>query len=480
MRMIMKPPHILLIGWGTEKGAEEALNTVVASIPASAYETTSLSVSCPPSDRDTALIWEAVAVGQPDLLLLALPDGPVVQAASSFFELFGRRDRRVPVVAVCATAKPSDGVELLRLGVSEVVTRPSNLKEVIRRLLALDRCADEKLVPVAQLRATLGLGHIIGESPAFVNSITQIAPIAKYDVSVLILGETGTGKEVFARAIHYRSDRASKPFVPVNCGAIPVDLLENEFFGHESGAFTSANSSRRGVIKEADGGTLFLDEVDSLPLLAQVKLLRFLQDGQFRPLGSASVCTADVRVIAASNIDFAEALASGRFRKDLYYRLNVLSLKLPPLREREEDIVLLARHFLAKYTAKFRTSVREFSPDALQKLVCYSWPGNVRELENVIQRAVVLADQAVLRADHICLGDAAEGRPELQSFQQLKAKAIDQFEEAYIRRLLLIYEGNITKAAAGAGKDRRAFWELMRKHRIPARPSSPPLEQAAP
>jgi two-component system response regulator GlrR len=223
---------------------------------------------------------------------------------------------------------------------------------------------------------------------------------------------------------------------------------------------------------EADGGTLFLDEVDCLPLLAQVKLLRFLQDGQFRPLGSASVCTADVRIIAASSAHFAEALASNRFRRDLYYRLNVLSLQLPPLRQRQDDVVLLARHFLGKYKEKFRAPVREFSPGALQKLVCHSWPGNVRELENVIQRAVVLADHAILRADHICTGDATEDGLELQSFQQAKAKAIDQFEENYVRRLLLIHEGNITKAAKGAGKDRRAFWELMRKHRIPARPSS--------
>jgi DNA-binding NtrC family response regulator len=256
----------------------------------------------------------------------------------------------------------------------------------------------------------------------------------------------------------------------VNCGAIPVDLLENEFFGHESGAFTSANSSRRGVIKEADGGTLFLDEVDSLPALAQVKLLRFLQDGQFRPLGSATDCSANVRIIAASNVHFADSLASGRFRKDLYYRLNVLSLKLPTLREREEDIVLLARHFLVKYAEKFRTPVRELSPTALQKLVSYSWPGNVRELENVIQRAVVLSDRTILSRENILIGDAHDQKHEPENFQQLKAKAINQFEASYIRRLLLVYDGNITKAAAGAGKDRRAFWELMRKHQITARP----------
>jgi len=299
--------------------------------------------------------------------------------------------------------------------------------------------------------------------------LKQIASIAKHDVCVLILGETGTGKEVFARAIHYCSERSSKPFIPVNCGAIPVDLLENEFFGHESGAFTSANCPRRGIIKEADGGTLFLDEVDCLPPFAQVKLLRFLQDGQFRPLGSASTCMADVRVVAASNANFKEILESGRLRKDLYYRLNVLSMQLPPLREREGDIVLLARHFLAKYASKFKMEARDFSTAALQKLIYYPWPGNVRELENVIQRVVVLAGHKTIGPDDIPIGDR-EAKLEEQSFQQLKAKAIDQFEQSYVRRLLLIHEGNITRAARAAGKDRRAFWELMRKHNITARP----------
>jgi DNA-binding NtrC family response regulator len=366
---------------------------------------------------------------------------------------------------------------MLRLGTLEVLGMPSSSENDIPRAVSPQSRGDCSL---AQLRATLGLQHIIGEDPAFVTLIQQIPAIAKYDVSLMILGETGTGKEVFARAVHYCSPRAGKPFIPVNCGAIPPDLFENEFFGHESGAFTSANSSRRGVIKEADGGTLFLDEVDCLAPLAQVKLLRFLQDGQFRPLGSGSTCISDVRVLAASNTNFAEALEPGRFRKDLYYRLNVLSLKLPPLRQREGDIVLLARHFLAKYTSKFHAPASAFSPEALQKLVCYDWPGNVRELENVIQRAVVLADNTILGTDHICTGNATEAKPESQSFQQLKAKAIDRFEESYIRRLLLIHDGNITKAAVAAGKDRRAFWELMRKHGIAARPMSATDRESAP
>jgi two-component system response regulator GlrR len=343
---------------------------------------------------------------------------------------------------------------------------------------SLDRPGDTTDPRVTRLRSTLGLDHIIGESPVFVALLSQISSIAKHDVSVLILGETGTGKEVFARAIHYCSQRSGKPFIPVNCGAIPVDLLENEFFGHESGAFTSANSPRRGILKEADGGTLFMDEVDCLPPFAQVKLLRFLQDGQFRPLGSGSTCSADVRVVAASNANFKEILDSGRLRTDLYYRLNVVSMHLPPLREREADIVLLARYFLAKYSNKFKAPAHDFSAAALQKLLCHPWPGNVRELENVIQRTVVLADSATIGPDDIPIGDR-EGKLEDQSFQQLKAKAIDQFEQGYVRRLLLIHDGNITKAARAAGKDRRAFWELMRKHNITAR-SAPLNDQPQP
>jgi two-component system, NtrC family, response regulator GlrR len=347
--------------------------------------------------------------------------------------------------------------------------------EVIAGISSPDAQADNEVSPIAQLRSRFGLNHIIGDSPIFINLLKQIGPIARHDVSVLILGETGTGKEVFARAIHYCSHRSGKPFIPINCGAIPADLLENEFFGHDAGAFTSANSSRRGIIKEADGGTLFLDEVDCLPPFAQVKLLRFLQDGQFRPLGSTSPCAADVRILAASNANFEEILNSGRLRKDLYYRLNVLSLQLPPLREREGDIVLLAKHFFAKYTDKFRARPREFSPAALQKLIYHPWPGNVRELENVIQRTVVLAEQAIIGPDDIPI-DEKEGKPEEKSFQQLKAKAIDQFEQNYVRRQLLIHQGNITKAAKAAGKDRRAFWELMRKHNITAQLPSGPID----
>jgi two-component system, NtrC family, response regulator GlrR len=325
----------------------------------------------------------------------------------------------------------------------------------------------------SQLQMTVGLGQIVGQSPAFVHALRQIPTIAKYNVCALVLGETGTGKEVFARAIHYHSGRSAKAFVPVNCGALPTELIESEFFGHQQGAFTGANACQRGLIKEADGGTLFLDEVDSLPTHAQVKLLRFIQDGKFRPLGSERLTNSDVRIIAASNIDLIEAIRCGRFREDLYYRLNVVSVKLPALRDREDDIVLLASHFLAKCHDKFGGEPKQLSPTALQKLISYRWPGNVRELENAVQRSFILAENTMIQPQDLCLG-VTEADPDDMTFQKLKTKIVDDFEKAYIRRVLRLHGGNITKAAQSAGKHRRAFWELMRKHHIGVRsePSS--------
>jgi two-component system, NtrC family, response regulator GlrR len=331
----------------------------------------------------------------------------------------------------------------------------------------------EENSPSTHLQKALGLGQIIGQSPAFVAVLRQIPNIAKYDVCILILGETGTGKELFARAVHYHSRRSGSPFVPVNCGALPAELVENEFFGHAQGAFTGANAFQRGLLHEANGGTLFLDEVDSLPLQAQVKLLRFMQDGQFRPLGSEKLITSDVRLIAASNVDLLQAMRSGKFREDLYYRLNVVSLRLPALRDREDDILLLAAYFLERCRDKLGGEAKQLSPAAMERLVCYNWPGNVRELENAVQRAFVLAAHTVIEPEDLCTG-LHEVRPDDLTFQTLKARMVNEFEQAYIRRVLRVHSGNITKAAESAGKDRRAFWELMRKHHIRASIAAPP------
>ncbi len=318
---------------------------------------------------------------------------------------------------------------------------------------------------VHELKERIGLKQLVGKSPVFLAEIEKIPSIAKCSANVLISGETGTGKEMCARAIHYLSPRNDKPFVPVNCGAIPVELVENELFGHVRGAFTGADSSQTGLINEANDGTLFLDEIDCLSPPAQVKLLRFLQAKEYRQLGSTKMHQADVRVIAATNINIEEAVKKEKLRQDLYYRLNIIPFMLPPLRERKEDIPLLADHFLDKYTTEFNKQIAAFTPDAMQKLMSYEWPGNVRELENIIERAVVFSKQTVIQSIDIALPCSEITEPD-KSFQKAKSEAVAQFEKNYIWNILFAHQGNITKAAKAAQKNRRAFWELIRKHKI--------------
>jgi DNA-binding NtrC family response regulator len=319
--------------------------------------------------------------------------------------------------------------------------------------------------PVQSLKRTAGMRLLVGKASSFVEQTKKIPLVARCDGRVLILGETGTGKELFARAIHYLSPRMNYPFVPVSCGAIPLELLENELFGHEKGAFTGAPTAKQGLISEAEGGTLFLDEVDSLPPLAQTKLLRFLQEGEYRPLGSTKSRHADVRVIAASNINLSQAVAEGKIRRDFFYRLNIVQLNLPPLRERPEDIPLLAQHFLVKYAREFRRNVSRFSEMAMRTLISHDWPGNVRELENTIERAVMLAEGETVSELELSIF-APEKAQGPRSFQEAKTAIIANFERTYIQGLMTIYQGNVSQAALAARKNRRAFWELIRKHRI--------------
>jgi transcriptional regulator with PAS, ATPase and Fis domain len=317
----------------------------------------------------------------------------------------------------------------------------------------------------SMLKEKLGLRQLVGESPAFLEEIRKIPIVTKCDATILISGETGTGKELCARAIHYLSPRASKPFVPVNCMAIPMALLENELFGHVRGAFTGASTQQQGLIHEANGGTLFLDEIDCLPLKLQIKFLRFLQEKEYRQLGSPKMHQADVRIITATNINLEDAVRKGKFRQDLYYRLNLIPISLPPLRERREDISLLSHHFLVKYSDEFNKQVTGFSPDAIQKLLIYNWPGNVRELENVIERAIIFSEQPSIRSADIELPHQKASKC-IESFKVAKARIIAQFEKSYIIGLLLTHQGNISKAAQTAQKNRRAFWQLIRKHQI--------------
>ncbi|HLL70132.1 MAG TPA: sigma-54 dependent transcriptional regulator [Pyrinomonadaceae bacterium] len=416
--------------------------------------------------RDTRPPRVAADAFQPDLIFLVL--APEQLALAGQLIASGRAGQ--PQAAIIVVVEECEAVEMLALlqaGASDFITPPLTRADTLPRVWRLLEQARTKESLTQNLKERLGLQRLVGESVKFLAEIKKIPLAARSDGRVLISGETGTGKELCARAIHYLSPRAARPFVPVNCGAIPVELVENEMFGHERGAFTGAANARPGLIEEAEGGTLFLDEIDCLPLLAQTKLLRFLQEKEYRRLGSSKTLRADVRVITASNIDLEEAVKRGKLRQDLYYRLNVIPVRLPPLRERREDIPLLAQHFVAQYAAEFDKRLATLSPESIRKLVSYDWPGNVRELEHTIERAVLLSDETQIGVGEIVLpGDVAAASPDEDSFRQAKAKAVAQFERSYIQQLLLSHRGNISRAAQAARKNRRAFWQLIRKHRI--------------
>ncbi len=307
--------------------------------------------------------------------------------------------------------------------------------------------------------------NLIGESPKFLAAVELIKRMARCDATVLIQGETGTGKELAGRAIHYLGARRDAPFVAVNCGAIPDTLIESELFGHVRGAFTDARSSRSGLIAQAAGGTLFLDEVDSLIPKSQVALLRFLQDREYRPVGSELVQRADVRIIAATNADLAALAEEGRYRLDLLFRLNVLSLQLPPLRDRDDDVMLLADVFLRRLCEQYRSPARHLDPDLRDSLRNRPWPGNVRELENFIQREFLLSDGPVIgTATQTAPEPVGDGGPPTLSFREAKARAIEDFERRYLSRLLSHARGNISLASRISGKERRRLGKMLKKH----------------
>ncbi len=321
---------------------------------------------------------------------------------------------------------------------------------------------------------------IVGASSAFLAMLERLQRIARSDAPVLIEGETGCGKELAARSIHYGGLRRAGPFVPVNCGALPDHLLEAELFGHERGAFTDAKTARRGLVAEANGGTLFLDEIDALSAKAQITLLRFLQDQRYRPLGSSRELVTHVRVVAAGNQPLGELVRAGQFRADLLYRLEILHLQLPPLRERSGDARLLAQHFNALYSVKYRVAARAFDAATLAWLDGHRWPGNVRELENWVQRELLMGEGSApggLQPMSFSpagagagAGAAAGAASRPVDFRRAKAEAVRRFECDYVAQIMKQAEGNVTRAAHLAGKERRAFGKLLKKHGI-ARPA---------
>jgi DNA-binding NtrC family response regulator len=320
--------------------------------------------------------------------------------------------------------------------------------------LEVDRTYEKLLFVLAKV-------NLVGRDPAFLRMADKIELSSGNDFPTLITGETGTGKELFAHAIHFLSPRRNQPFIPVDCGGIPDHLFENELFGHARGAYTDAHLEQRGMAALADKGTLFLDEVDSLSPTSQAKLLRFLQDHHFKPLGSERYVRSDVKIVAATNRNLKQLVAEKQFRQDLYFRLHVLHLELPPLRERPQDIPMLAEHFLSIHTP---AGERKFlTPAALHKLMSYDWPGNVRELANVIQRAIVFC-----RGTQISGCDIGISEPICQErslcFRKAREQAVQGFEREYVNNLLLRNGGNITWAAKEAGQERRAFGRLVKKY----------------
>lgn len=315
--------------------------------------------------------------------------------------------------------------------------------------------------------------NLVGESPVFRNLLVLLEQWSKVDATVLLCGETGTGKELAARAVHYLSDRRSGPFVPVNCGAIPDSILEAELFGHVKGAFTDARRDSRGLVGMSEGGTLFLDEIDSLSARGQAAILRFVQDHSYRPLGAARVERGDVRVIAATNADLQAGCRAGRFRQDLLYRLNLLTADLPPLRDREGDALLLARVFVARFSRQYNSALKQLDGASERRLqAVLPWPGNVRELEHLVHRCFLLAKgdtvnlglpQAV-GEDHDNRRDGGAAGSGALSFAAGKARAIAEFERGYISEMLARAKGNLSLAARLAGKERSRFGRLVKKY----------------
>ncbi len=373
----------------------------------------------------------------------------------------------IPIIAVVPNFNATQVRSILELGVDDFILPPFTAANVLPRIWRLLRNDAPCANPDDSLEEKLAMQRLglVGKSPAFLKEIRRLRLVARCDITVMISGETGTGKELMARAIHYLSARADRAFVPIDCGAIPADLTESELFGHERGAFTGAVTKHQGLIAAADKGTLFLDEVDALSLNVQAKLLRFLQQREYRALGSNNITKADVRVISATNRDLQEQVRNKVFREDLYYRLNVVQLRMPSLRERHEDVTLLAQHFVSKHAARFNQPVREFSRAALQTLVMHQWPGNIRELENVVEGAVVLSDGPLIQSTDLPLSGARQ----VPHFREAKARMVTEFEREYVTRLLSVCGGNVSEAARAAGKNRRAFWELIRKHRVDVR-----------
>lgn len=388
------------------------------------------------------------------------------------------------VIMITAYASHETAIEAMKLGAYDYITKPFKIDEiklVIKKSLDKKKLERENTRLRKELETQYGFGNIIGRSPSIVKVFELIKRVSELNVNVLIAGESGTGKELVARAIHYSGSRHEKPFVPVNCGAIPEALMESELFGYKKGAFTGAVTDKKGLFEEADTGTIFLDEIGDLPLHLQVKLLRVIEDKKIRPLGSTENIDVDIRIIAATNKNLEDEVAEGRFREDLFYRLNVIKILLPPLRERRIDVSPLAIHFINKYAEDMGKDIRGISPKALETLENYHYPGNVRELENIIARCVALESSNVIRQetlpqlvtgkDYIDLDTSFSSSTSLDTL-------MSDVERKMIEKALRSTNGNKTEAAKLLGITLRSLRYRLAKHELGDESGEDMLEEA--
>lgn len=377
---------------------------------------------------------------------------------------------KTSIIIITAFGSIETAIKAIKLGAEEYITKPFLMEElfiVLEKVMDVRRMRAENIILHQELEDRYKLGHLIGRGQRMQDVFDLIEVVARGSSNVLIYGESGTGKELVAHAIHYHSPRKDKPFIKISCAALPETLLESELFGYEKGAFTGALQTKAGRFELANEGTLFLDDIDDMDPKVQVKLLRVLQEREFERLGGSETISVDIRLITASKENLAKLVKRGKFREDLYYRLNVISIEMPPLREKKEDIPILAKHFMEKYRDRARASVRSISPEAMALLLNYSWPGNIRELENVIERAMVLSRDDEIGVDDLppLFRQEDEEKFKAESGWPPLAEVTRESERRYIRKVLAFTRGCKKEAAKILGISRKNLWEKLKGDR---------------
>jgi two-component system, NtrC family, response regulator GlrR len=453
--MTMSKPNILIVD-----DDKDILKLISMRLGAAGY-TTHLA-------NNGAEAMSAIALQRPDLVIsdLRMP----AMDGMALLDAIHHAQPTLPVMLLTAHGSIPDAVRATQQGAFSFLTKPFESQELLQQVASALHLSGVHLGNATE-HDHAWRANILTRSPVMENLLMQAKMVANTDASVFIQGESGSGKELLARAIHHSSQRNTKPFIAINCGAIPENLLESELFGHSKGAFTGAVNNHIGLFQSAEGGTLFLDEIGDMPLNLQVKVLRALQERVIRPVGSTNNINIDIRLISATHRNLTLEMSEGRFREDLFYRINVVSLEIPSLANRREDISLLANHFLHLFNQKYKKSLHSFAPEALEILISAPWPGNVRQLQNIVEQTVVLATTHIITANLVqkALQDTENS---IVPFEVARR----QFEHHYLVTLLKATQGNVTQAAKLAQRNRTEFYRLLDRHHIQASAFKKPLE----